>query len=72
MKLTNLPEEGVLSLVAGVLGLIALLVMFGCAAGGSSMSCDSLLADEKDACLEEVRIRDSNIRYQMETSGSVR
>ena len=71
MKLSNLPEEGILTLVAGVLGFIALLMMFGCTTGSSVMSCDSLLGKERDACLEDVRIRDENMRYQMETRGSM-
>lgn len=70
MKLSNLPEEGVLTLIAGVLGFIALLMMFGCSTG-SYMSCDNLLGEEKDACLQDVKTRDDNFRYQTETRGTM-
>lgn len=72
MKLSNLTEEGILTLFAGVLGIITLLILFGCASGDSIMTCDNLLAEEKDACLEEIRIRNDNMRYQMETRGTMR
>ena len=71
MKMINLPDEGILTLVSGILGLLALLVMFGCSTG-SQMYCDSLLAEEKDRCLEDVRNRNNNVRYQMETGGSLK
>jgi hypothetical protein len=70
-KLTSLTDEGVLVLISGVLGFIALLVLFGCSST-SSMACDPLLGREKDDCLERIKNNDAAIRYQMETSGNVR
>jgi hypothetical protein len=64
-------DEVMATLIAGVLGIVALLVLFSCSSI-SSMSCDNLLAEEKDRCLEEVKNRDNNIRYQMESRGSLR
>ena len=71
MKLSNLTEEGILALASGVLGFVALLVMFGCSTS-STMGCDSLIGPEKEECLERIRNINSNFRYQMETSGNVR
>ena len=71
MKMSNLPEEGLLTLVSGVLGFIALLMMFSCTTGTSSMSCDNLLAEERDSCLQEIKQRNENFRYQMETRGTM-
>jgi hypothetical protein len=70
MKLSNLSKEGILTLVSGVLGFIVLLIMFSCSSG-SVMSCDNLLGEEKDTCLQDVKTRNDNFRYQMESRGAV-
>ncbi len=70
-KLTNLTDEGVLVLISGVLGFIALLVLFGCSSN-STMSCEPLLGKERDDCLERIKNNDAAVRYQMETNGTIR
>lgn len=69
--MTNLTEEGVLALISGVVGIVALLMLFGCSSS-SIMSCDNLLGEEKEACIERIKNRDNNFRYQVETMGSMR
>lgn len=64
-KLTNLSEEGIVALISGVVGILALLALFSCTSG-SIMSCDELLGEERDVCLEQAKNRDNNVRYQME------
>jgi hypothetical protein len=69
--MNKLTEKGTLLVVSFVLGTITMLVMFGCSST-SVMSCENLLAEEKQDCLERARNQDNARRFQMETNGTMR
>jgi hypothetical protein len=69
--MNKLTEKGTLLVASFVLGIVTMLVMFGCSST-SVMSCENLLAEEKQDCLERVRNQDNARRFQMETNGNMR
>jgi hypothetical protein len=68
MKLKGLTEEGVIMLICIVLGVLSLLMLFGCA-NNSRMSCDNLLGEEKDGCLQSITDSNNALRYRDEIEG---
>lgn len=61
MKLTNLPKEGEQILLFTLLAIFAVTIITSCSTT-SLMGCDNLLGPERDACVEETRVRDAQYR----------
>ena len=59
MKLTSLPPEGIHILFSALMGVIVLILLFGCSTPTLTTldSCDSKFGIDKEECIERVETR---------------
>ena len=57
MKLLNLPKEGKIILVHGIIGFVLLILLFGCGNLTTLDSCKPLVGEQKAECIEKVETK---------------